>query len=157
MRGACKSVDVILNIDLGVESRNPAKKTARKRAGLHLQPDDDGGPAEPATEVRAPLEFEDVGGQVVDDADKPENSEVEEARGTRMLLMDKVQGVKWIQRLLAREKEIAKARQPGRTLDDCKAMVKVATVYGPLLDGVLESFPVEVRDSLRFHSAAPLA
>ena len=126
-----------MNIHLGIESRNTAKKTARKQAGLHLQPDDDGGAAEPATEVRAPLEFEDVGGQVVDDADEPENSEVEEAGGTRMLLMDKVQDVKWIQRLLTREKEIAKARQPGRTPDDCKAMLKVAKVYGSLLGGVL--------------------
>ena len=103
------------------------------------------------------LEFEDVGGQVVDDADEPENSEVEEAGGTRMMVMDKVQDVKWIQRLLAREKEIAKARQPGQTPDNCKAMLKVANVYGSLLGGVLESFPVEARECLRFHSAAPLA
>ena len=89
---------------------------------------------------------------MVDDAYEPENSEVEEAGGTRMLMMNKVQDVKWTQRLLAREKEIAKARQPGRTPDDCKAMLKVATVYGPLLDGVLESFPAEVRECLRFHS-----
>ena len=154
---ACKSVDVIMNIDLGVESWNTAKETAKKRAGLHLQPDDDGGAAEPATEVRAPLEFEDVGGQVVDDADEPENSEVEEAGGKHMLVMDKVQDVKWIQRLLAREKEIAQARQPGRTPDNCKAMLEVANVYGSLLSGVLESFPVESRECLRFQSAAPLA
>ena len=154
---ACKSVDTIMNIDLGVESRNAAKETAKKRSGLYLQPDDDGGAAEPAAEARAPLEFEDVGGQVVDDADEPENEEDEEAGGTRMLVMDKVQDVKWTQRLLAREKEIAKARQPGRTPDDCKAMEKVANVYGSLLGGVLESFPVESRECLGFHSSAPLA
>ena len=102
------------------------------------------------------MEFEDVGGQAVDDADEPENSEDEEAGGKRMLVMDKVQDVKWIQRLLAREKEIAKARQPGQTPDDCKAMLKVANVYGSLLGGVLESFPVESRECLGFHSSAPL-
>ena len=53
---ACRSVDVFMNIDLGVESRNTAKQTAKKRAGLHLQPDDDGGAAEPATKVRASLD-----------------------------------------------------------------------------------------------------
>ena len=55
---ACKSVDVIMNIDLGAHARNTAKETAKKRSGLHLQPDDDGGAAEPAAEARAPLEFE---------------------------------------------------------------------------------------------------
>ena len=69
---ACKSVDVIMNIDLGVHSRNTAKATAERRSSLHLQSDDDGGAAEPAVEARVPLEFEDVGGQVVDDADEPE-------------------------------------------------------------------------------------
>ena len=87
----------------------------------------------------------------------PENSEVEEAGGKQMLMMDNVQDVKWIQRLLAREKEIAKARQLGRTIDDCKAMLKVADVYGSLLGGVLEPFPVEASECLRFHSSAPLA
>ena len=75
-----------------------------------------------------------------DDADEPENSAIEEAGSTRMLATDKVQDVNWIQRLLAREKEIAKARQLARTPDDCKAMLKVADVYGYLLGGVLESF-----------------
>ena len=117
---------------------------------MHLQPDDGGGAAEPAPEVRAPLEFEDVVGQAVDDAEEPENSEDEGTGGTRMLMMDKVQDAKWIQRLLAREKEIAKARQPGRTPDVCKAMLKVASVYGPVLEGVLESFPVESRECLGF-------
>ena len=36
-------------------------------------------------------------------------------------------------------------------------MLKVANVYGSLLDGVLEYFPVEARERLRFHSSAPLA
>ena len=152
---ACKSVGVIMNIDLRVESRSTAKETAKKRAGLHLQPDDDGGATEPATKPHAPLEFEDVGGQVVDDEDEPQNSDVEETGDTRMLVMDKVLDVKWIQRLLARENEIAKARQPGQTPDDCKAMSKVAVVYGSLLRGVLESFPVEARECLRFHGSAP--
>ena len=38
---------------------------------MHLQPDDDGGAAEPAAEARVPLEFEDVGGQLLEDADEP--------------------------------------------------------------------------------------
>ena len=154
---ACKSVDVIMNIDLGVASRNTAKETAKKRSGLHLQPDDDGGAAEPAAEARAPLEFEDVGGQAIDEADEPENEEVEKVGSNRMLVMDKVQDVKWIARLLGREKEIAKARQPGVTPDDCKAMEKVAKVYGSLVGGIFESFPVEPRECLGFYSAAPLA
>ena len=72
---ACKSVDVIMKIDLGVESLSAAKSTVERRSGLHLQPDDDGGAAEPAAEARAPLELEDVGGQPVDDADEPEAKE----------------------------------------------------------------------------------
>ena len=102
---ACKSVDAIMDIDLGAPSRSTAKAAAERRAGLHLQPDDDGGAAEePAAEARAPLEFEDVGGQVVDDADEPESEEVHEAGDTRMMVMGKIQDVKWIQQLLAREK-----------------------------------------------------
>ena len=112
---ACKSVGAIMNIDLGVHSRSTAKATAQRRAALHLQPDDDGGAAEQDGEARAPLEFEDVGGQVVDDADEPENEEVDEVGGTRMMVLDKIQDVKWVQRLLAREKETARARTPGRT------------------------------------------
>ena len=112
---ACKSVDVIMNIDLGVQSRSTAKATAERRSGLHQQPDDDGGAAEPAPVARVPLEFEDVGGQVVDDADELESEEALEAGNTRMMVMDKVQDAKWIQRLLAREKETATARRPGRT------------------------------------------
>ena len=56
-----------------------------------------------------------------------------------MLVMEHARDVKWIQRLLRREKEIAAARQPGRTPDDCKAMAKVAGVYGPVLSEVLEA------------------
>ena len=138
---ACKSVDVIMNIDLGVHSRSTAKETAERRSGLHLQPDDDGGAAEPAAEARVPLEFEDVGGQVVDDADEPESEEVHEAGDTRMMVMDKIQDAKWVQRLLARAKETARARRPGRTPDDCKAMATVANVYGSVLGEILSSFP----------------
>ena len=61
---------------------------------MHLQPDDDGGAGEPAAEARAPLEFEDVGGQLVDDADEPEGEEILEASDTRMLVMDHVRDVK---------------------------------------------------------------
>ena len=50
------------------------------------------------------MEFEDVGGQVVENAGGPDHSEVEEACGTRMLVMGKVQYVKRIQRFLARDK-----------------------------------------------------
>ena len=111
----CKSVDVIMNIDLGVHSRSTAKETAERRSGLHLQPDDDGGAAEPAAEARAPLEFGDVGGQVVDDADEPESEEEGEVGDTRKMVMEKIQDVKCVQRRLAREKETARARRPGRT------------------------------------------
>ena len=102
-----------MNIDLGVESRNTAKQTAEKRARLHLQADDDGGDGEPAVQPRAFLEFEDVGGQVVDDDGAPPDEEEREADRSRFLVLDKVQDIKWIQRLLVREKEIARARQPG--------------------------------------------
>ena len=103
------------------------------------------------------MEFEDVGGQAIDEADEPENEEVEKVGSNRMLVMDKVQDVKWIARLLGREKEIAKARQLGVTPDDCKAMEKVAKVYGSLVGRILESFPVEPHECLGFYSAAPLA
>ena len=135
---ACKSVDVIMNIDLGTQSRSTAQATAERRSGLHPQSDDHGGAAEPAAEARAPLEFEDVGGQVVDDADESESEEFHEAGDTRMMVMDKVQDAKWVQLILARERETATAPQPvslGRP-DNCKAMAKVANLLGE----VLESF-----------------
>ena len=94
---------------------------------------------------------------MVDDADEPENEEVEEVGGTRMMVLGKIQDVKWVQRLLAREKETARARTPGRTPDDCKAMATVANVYGSVLAEVLETFPVESRACLGFHGTAPLA
>ena len=147
---ACKSVDVIMNIDLGVQSRSTAKATAERKSALHLQPDDDGGAAEPAAKAHAPVEFEDVGGQVVDDADEPESEEDHGAGETRMTVMDKVQDINWVQRLLARAKGTATARQPGRTPsplpDDCKAMAKVADVYGSMFSEVLEAFPVRSRE-----------
>ena len=154
---ARKSVDVIIIIDLGIQSRSTAKATAERRSALHLQPNDDGGAAEPATDARAPLEFEDVGGQLVDDADEPESEEFHEAGDTRMMVIDKVQDAKWVQRLLAREKETATARQPGRTPDDCKAMAKMANVYGSVLGEILKSFPVDSRECQGFHGSARLA
>ena len=56
---ACKSINVLMNIHLGVESRNSARATAQKHAALHLQPHIEGGDADPA-EPRRALEFEDV-------------------------------------------------------------------------------------------------
>ena len=105
------------------------------------------------------MEFEDVGGQAVDDnTDEPDNSDVEGAGAERRIMVThKVQHVKRILRLLARGKEIAKARQSGRTPDDCKAILKVANVYGSILGDVLESFPVAYRKRLTFHIAAPHA
>ena len=93
-----------MNIDLKVESRNTAKETARKRSGLHLPADDDGGAGEPAAEPRASLEFEDVGGRAIGD-DEPEDKEEGEcdARHSRGEMMDKTHDVKRMQRLLARE------------------------------------------------------
>ena len=70
---ACKAVEVILNIGLGVESRTTATVTAQKHRGLHLEHDDYGDDADLAKPVR-PLEFEDVGGQVVDD-DEPRSDD----------------------------------------------------------------------------------
>ena len=151
---ACKSADVIMNIDLGVESRNTAKQTAEKRARLHLQADDDGGDGEPAVQPRAFLEFEDVGGQVVDDDGQAADEEEQEADRSRFLVMDKVQDIKWIQRLLVREKEIARARQPGRSPDEYKAMRQVGAVYGDMLTELLAPFPVQARECLGFHSFA---
>ena len=106
---------------------------------------------------RTTLEFEDVGGQVVDDEDEPGSEEGLKAGDSRMMVMDKIQDVKWAQRLLAREKETARARVPGRTPDDCKAMATVANVYGSVLAEVLEYFPVESCERLGFHNSAPLA
>jgi len=144
-----------MNIDLGVESRNTAKATAKKHAALHLQPDDDGGDADPAKPLRC-LEFEDVGGQPVDD-DEPLNEDEDDVSRPQGLVMDKVVDAKWIQQLLAREKEIARARQAGRSPDECKVMKKVGEVYGSLFDQVLDSLPVQPRECLGFHTDTPLA
>ena len=45
---ACKSTEVILNIGIGVESRNTAKAKPQKHTALHFQPDDGGGDSDPA-------------------------------------------------------------------------------------------------------------
>ena len=68
--------------------------------------------------------------------------------------MDKVHDASWIQRLLAREKEIARTRQPGRSPDAYKAMQKVDAVYGNMFKKLLDPFPVQARDCLGFHSLA---
>ena len=68
--------------------------------------------------------------------------------------MDKIQDVSWIQRSLAREKEIARTRQPGRSPDAYKAMQKVDAVYGNMFKKLLDPFPVQARDCLGFHSLA---
>ena len=70
---ACKAVEVILNIGHGIESRNTAKATAQKHAVLHLEHDTRGNDADLDKPVR-PLEFEDIGGHVVDD-DEPRSDD----------------------------------------------------------------------------------
>ena len=153
---ACKSADVIMNINLGVQARNTAKQTAKKRSALHLEANDDGGPGEPAAVPVVPLEFEDVGGQDVDE-DEPQGENENDAQQSRMLVMDKVHDVKWIRQLLTREKEMARARQPGRSPDDCKVMQKVGDVYGTVLNELFQPFPVQPRDCLSFYSFATQA
>ena len=127
------------------------------RARLHLQPDDDGGAAEPAAVARTPLEFEDVGGQVVDDADEPESEDDHKVHDTRMMVLEKIQDIKRAHRLLAREKETARGRLPGRAPGACNAMARVANAYGSVIAGVLEPFPVESRGCLGVHGSVPLA
>jgi len=154
---ACKTVEIILNIDLGVESRSTAKTAAQKHTRLHLQHDDDGGAGEPASNAQPPLVFEDVGGQVVSDDEEPNVEDPDEKNKTRMLVMDKVQDVKWVQRLLAREIEVAQTLLPGRTSDNSKAMEKVSSVYGTTVTELLEPFHAESKDCFVFHIAAPVA
>ena len=85
---ACKAVEVILNIGLGVESRNTAKATAQKHAALHLEHDTRGDDADLAKPVR-PLEFEGVGGQVVDD-DEPRSEDEDDKDRPLGLLITKL-------------------------------------------------------------------
>ena len=151
---AHQCAEVISNVCLAVDSRTTAKQTAEKRSRLHLVADDDGGAGEPAAKARAFLEFEDVGGEVVDQDEEGPEEEDKEAERSRLLVMDKVQDASWIQRLLAREKEIARARQPGRCPDECKATQKVEAVYGNVFKKLLDPFPAQARDCLGFHSLA---
>ena len=55
----------------------------------------------------------------------------------------------------AREKEIARARQPGRSPDECKAMQKVDAIYGDAFKRLLHQFPTQESECLGFHSLAP--
>ena len=89
--------------------------------------------------------------------DEPDGEESDDMTKTRMLVMDKVQDAKWVQRLLAREEEIEKARRPVRTPDQSKAMEKVSSVYGSLLTDMLQPFPAEAKESLKFHDSVEIA
>ena len=112
---AYQCCEVISNMCLAAEARNTAKQTAEKRSKIHLVADDDGGAQEPSVQETmwgASLEVEDVGGEVQDEEVDREEEEENETVRSRLLVMTKVQDVAWIERLLAREKEIARARQP---------------------------------------------
>ena len=78
------------------------------------------------------MEFEDVGGQVVDD-DEPRSEDEDDKDRPQGLLVTKTFDSKWTQQLLTREKEIRRANQPGRSPDDCKVMKKMGEAYGPVL------------------------
>ena len=125
-------------------------KAAEKHGSLHLANDDDGGAGEPTAEGQAPLDFEDVGGQVIDDEDDP----TEEKQKQGVLLMDKATDATWIKRLLAREAEIALSRKPGRPADAHKAMRSVADAFGSVLDELLAPFEVQEKECLHFSSEA---
>ena len=143
-----------MNIHLGVESRNTAKATAKKHAALHLQFEDHIGD-ENLNQPQRQLEFEDVGGQMVED-EEPVNEDEDDDNKSQAFLMDRIMDRRWIQKLLARDEEIAKACQAGRCPDECKVMKKIGEVYGSLLHQLNETFPVQPCDSLSFHSNAPL-
>ena len=68
--------------------------------------------------------------------------------------MGKTQDIQGIQRLLARVKEIAWAKQPGRCPDEYKAMQRVDAVYGGLFKSLLDPFAVQAQYCLGFHSLA---
>ena len=86
--------------------------------------DDYGDDADLAKPVR-PLEFEDVGGQAVDD-DEPRSDDEDNKDRTQGLQMTKTFDSEWIQQLLTREKEIRRANQPGKRSDECKVMKKMS-------------------------------
>ena len=65
-----------MNIHLGVESRNTAKATAKKHAALHLQFEDHIGD-EDLDQPQRQLEFEDIGGQLVE-YEEPVNEDQDE-------------------------------------------------------------------------------
>ena len=152
---AYQCCEVISNMCLSVEARNTAKQTAEKRSKIHLVADDDGGAQEPSVQETmwgASLEVEDVGGEVQDEEVDREEEEENETVRSRLLVMTKVQDVAWIERLLAREKEIARARQPGRSPDECKAMHKVDAIYGDAFKKLLHHFPTQESECLGFDS-----
>ena len=143
-----------MNIHLGVESRNTAKATAKKHAALHLQFEDDIGD-EDLDQPQRQLEFEDVGGQMVEN-EEPMNEDQDDDKKPQGILMDRRLDPRWIQKLLARDEEIARACQAGRCPDESKVMKKIGEVYGTLLNQLHETFPVQPCDSLSFHTDAPL-
>ena len=83
----CGRIEAIMIIDLGVRSRSTATAGAGRRAGMCLQPDDDGGVEGLAAESRVPLEFEGAGGKWPTMQTSRRGEEVRAACATRMVVV----------------------------------------------------------------------
>ena len=133
-------------MDMDIEARNTAMTKAKENAGV-CSLEDDG--EVPAKTVAAELQFEDVGGQPVEDID--ELPEAAEPRGPLMLRLEDADE---IQKLLGRDLEMQAMSKPGRHAEAHVHMESVIEVFSSTLKSFLQPFQAISHDCLKFHRRA---
>ena len=101
---AFKAREKFFHIDLDLDARNTVVQKAQKLAQCTLEEQE-----EEAAPKRVRLEFEDVGGQHVEEEQDDLESLIQSAKG---FVMDPELNVADIRRLLTREAEVDRARHP---------------------------------------------
>lgn len=139
-----KAREKLFHIDLDSDARNTVVRKAQKMARCTLEEEPESAPQ------RSRLEFEDVGGQHVDDmADELELA----LKTTKGFQMDADFNASDIKNLLNREVEVESARNPapGRTKDSHKQMLGVANVFADAMELFMHTdIPVEPSDRTHF-------
>ena len=141
---AVKAREKLFHIDLDIDARNTVVRKAQEMSRCTLEEEPESVPKP----VR--MEFEDVGGQHIDDmADDLELA----MKTTKGFQMDVVLNAGDIKKLLNREVEVESARNPtpGRIKDSHKQMFGVATVFTDAMNLFMQTdIPVEASDRTHF-------
>jgi len=140
---AVKAREKLFHIDLDIDARNTVVHKAQQMSRCTAEEE-----AEP-TPKRARMEFEDVGGQHIDDMTDDLELLMKTAKG---FLMDPDFNVRDIRSLLTREAEVEAARHPtpGQTKESYKQMLGVADVFEEAMERFMQpGAPVE--SSARVH------